>query len=185
MLSGLPSSNTISGSGRRPSSSIAALFGRRVFLTPEIGSSWPRMRRSSIAPLRFSRPMPTRCPLLAEAVRRAGSTVAGRGSATGSAVPARSLGRYKMIMRPSRALAHFFGMLVEPALHASRTCSLLPARDIGGVDRGPTSSSSNRFAMDSPLEGSGFEPSVPLARLSLDFSGRIKAEIDQDAVLWG
>ena len=31
--------------------------------------------------------------------------------------------------------------------------SLLPARDIGGVDRGPTSSSSNRFAIDSPLEG--------------------------------
>jgi hypothetical protein len=30
---------------------------------------------------------------------------------------------------------------------------LLPARDIGGVDRGPTSFSSNRFAIDSPLEG--------------------------------
>ncbi len=39
--------------------------------------------------------------------------------------------------------------------------SLLPARDIGGVDRGPTSSSSNRFAIDSPLEEDGFEPSVP------------------------
>jgi len=33
-------------------------------------------------------------------------------------------------------------------------------------DRGPTSSGSNRCAIDSPLEGSGFEPSVPLPRLS-------------------
>jgi len=39
--------------------------------------------------------------------------------------------------------------------------SLLPARDIGGVDRGPTSSSSNRFAIDSPLEEAGFELVVP------------------------
>ena len=28
---------------------------------------------------------------------------------------------------------------------------------------GPTSSGSNKFAIDSPLEGTGFEPSVPLA----------------------
>ena len=42
--------------------------------------------------------------------------------------------------------------------------SLLPARGIGGVDRGPTSSSSNRFAIDSTLEGTGFEPSVPRKR---------------------
>jgi hypothetical protein len=33
--------------------------------------------------------------------------------------------------------------------------------DVGGIDRGPTSSGSNRFAIDSPLEGPGFEPSVP------------------------
>src|SRR5882724_8207548 len=36
----------------------------------------------------------------------------------------------------------------------------------GLVDRRPTSSGSNRFAIDSPLEGSGFEPSVPVPRLS-------------------
>jgi hypothetical protein len=32
-----------------------------------------------------------------------------------------------------------------------------------------------RFVDDSPLEGSGFEPSVPLAW----FSGRRRAEVDQ------
>jgi len=34
----------------------------------------------------------------------------------------------------------------------------------GLVDRRPTSSGSNRFAIDSPLEGTGFEPSVPRNR---------------------
>jgi hypothetical protein len=43
--------------------------------------------------------------------------------------------------------------------------------DVRGVDRGPTSSGSNRFAIDSPLEEVGFEPPVPLAK-RVGHSGR-------------
>jgi hypothetical protein len=33
---------------------------------------------------------------------------------------------------------------------------------LGRADRGPTSSGSNKFAIDSPLEGDGFELSVKI-----------------------
>src|SRR6266446_2441815 len=45
----------------------------------------------------------------------------------------------------------------------------------GLVDRRPTSSGSNRFAIDSPLEGEGFEPSVPPAKVSSVFAPRTRS----------
>ena len=44
---------------------------------------------------------------------------------------------------------------------------------------GPTSFSSNRFAIDSPLEEAGFELPVPLARMSSILRGGEEAELDR------